>query len=145
MVTEDQVVEAVCVDLQAHGWRIESTAMTTERGADIVASRNGRKLIVEAKGGTSARGTSQRFGKPFNASQVHSHVGRALVEALVAVTAGNQAAIALPDDRLHRVLIGKMQVGLRNATVHVLWVAADARTVSGTADLSDLGPVPAVG
>ena len=132
MITEDQVVDAVCIDLEAHGWVIVRRASTQQRGADIVARRDDRDLVVEAKGGTSARATSSRFGKPFNAGQVHSHVGRALVEALVAVSSGALGAIALPDERLHRTLIGKMSKALDRAGVHVLWVAEDGTTVLGT-------------
>lgn len=34
---EDDVVEAVCSHLTAEGWRIERTALATQRGDDIAA------------------------------------------------------------------------------------------------------------
>ena len=113
-------------------------ASTSEHGHDIRAARGAIELIVEAKGGTSALHTSKRFGRPFNASQVHSHVGRALVAAMQAITEGKAAAIALPDDRLHRQLIAKIEVGLRNARIFTSWVGDDARTVLGLDELDDL-------
>lgn len=131
MITEDQVVDAVCCDLEAHGWIIVRRATTRQRGADIVARRNGSELIVEAKGGTSARTTSNRFGEPFDAGQVHSHVGRALVEAMVAISSGALGAIALPADRLHTKLVGRMASALERARVHVLWVDEDGVSVVG--------------
>ena len=74
MITEDQVVDAVCHELEAQGWVITRRATTTERGADIVARRHGRDLIVEAKGGTSASASSNRFGRSFSATRTMMQV-----------------------------------------------------------------------
>jgi hypothetical protein len=63
-------------------------------------------------------------------------VGRALVEALIAVSAGDLAAIALPDERLHQHLIDRMAPALAPAGVHVIWVDDDAKTVTGVGDIS---------
>jgi hypothetical protein len=41
--------------LAAEGWEIVSRAMPTERGADVVATRGGIRLEVEAKGGGHMR------------------------------------------------------------------------------------------
>jgi hypothetical protein len=136
VITENDVVEATCVELKAHGWEVLTRANTQQRGPDIVARRDGQRLVIEAKGGTSARASSNRFGMRFNAGQVHSHVGRALVEALTAISAGDIAAVALPDERLHRLLIGRMATALDRAGVHVIWVDEDATTVSGVGDIS---------
>lgn len=135
MLTEDDVVEAVCRALAAAGWTIVARASTVERGPDVLADRDGRRLVVEAKGETSNRPASNRFGSPFNAGQVHDHVGRAVLEALAAVSAGHVGAIALPDERNHRRQVGRIAAGLAAAGVHVLWVLADG-TVEGVGALS---------
>jgi len=54
----------------------------------------------------------------------------------VAVSAGDLGAIALPDERLHRTLIGRMANALDRAGVHVLWVGEDAATVTGTDEIA---------
>jgi hypothetical protein len=49
---EGNVVEAIARDLERDAWRIVSKANThsKERGVDLHAERNGRSLLIEAKG-----------------------------------------------------------------------------------------------
>jgi len=49
---EGNVVEAIARHLEGDGWAIVTKANThsKERGVDIHADRNGRTLLVEAKG-----------------------------------------------------------------------------------------------
>ena len=58
LLTENDVVEAVCGFLRSHGYTIVQQLTTAERGPDIVATRQdrpGQTLSIEAKGATSAR------------------------------------------------------------------------------------------
>ena len=66
MLTENDVVEAVALYLSGSGYSIESTCTTGQTGVDIVAieTASGRRLRVEAKGGTSSKDHTERFGKP---------------------------------------------------------------------------------
>jgi membrane-bound lytic murein transglycosylase B len=73
---EDDVVAAVAAYLHANGWEIESTALATQHGDDIVAMRDGERLIVEAKGEGSSKAHTSRYGKAFNQGQVSTHVVR---------------------------------------------------------------------
>jgi hypothetical protein len=103
MLTEDQVVEAVCNYLSARSWQIVSRATAVQRGYDIVAKRKDRQLIIEAKGAGSSKESSARFGMTFSSAQVFDHVAKAILKALRVVTAGSASAgVALPDDALHR-------------------------------------------
>src|SRR4051794_27602850 len=85
MLTENDVVEAVAAHLPSLGYIVEATCTTTQRGIDIVArhGRTGRRLRVEAKGGTSSKDHTDRYGKCFSPGQVVSHVSRALYKAAV--------------------------------------------------------------
>ena len=50
MLTEDAVINLLCEHLAADGWKIVSRAMPNQRGTDVVATRAGVRLEVEAKG-----------------------------------------------------------------------------------------------
>ena len=68
MLFESDVVDAVCAQLQARGYHIRQKLQVTQRGDDIIAVRQGapiRELYVEAKGETSSRTTTARYGRPF--------------------------------------------------------------------------------
>ena len=82
MLTENDVVELVSAELQRTGFKIEQQLSTTQTGIDIVAtSPEGVYYGVEAKGATSSKLESPRYGKEFNKSQVKTHIGMALVAA----------------------------------------------------------------
>jgi hypothetical protein len=55
LLTEDEVVAAVRGHLEGAGWVIKTWALAIEHGDDIVAEREGRRLIVEAKGEGSSK------------------------------------------------------------------------------------------
>jgi Holliday junction resolvase-like predicted endonuclease len=55
ILTEDQVVDAVCRTLESDGYSIAQRALATQHGYDIVARKNGVELIIEAKGAREAR------------------------------------------------------------------------------------------
>ena len=83
MLNENEIVEAMCRDLTKSGYQILQKCSTTMKGIDIIAkhpSQPGR-LLIEAKGGTSARSGSPRFDKGFNSSQVHDRVAKGLYAA----------------------------------------------------------------
>ena len=91
MLTEDAVIGSLCEYLVADGWEIVSRAMPDQRGTDVVATRDGVRLEVEAKGAGSSKPHTARYGQPFNQAQVRVHVGEAVLKAL-AVEAGARPA-----------------------------------------------------
>ena len=56
MLTECEIIAAVCRHLKRHGWTIESVCNELQRGDDILAKhpRSGRTAVIEAKGETRA-------------------------------------------------------------------------------------------
>jgi hypothetical protein len=60
---ENQVVDIVCAHLVSNGYFITAKCTTTQQGIDIVATKDGARLLVEAKGATSSRRGSERFEK----------------------------------------------------------------------------------
>ncbi len=130
MLTENDVVDAVANHLRADGWRVESTSSTNERGHDILATKDGVTLAIEAKGETSSKPGSPRHGLVFSSGQVISHVSRALYKAASVFSAGqHRAGIALPATDRHQKLTMEIQPALEALNVSVFLVHGD-RTVS---------------
>jgi Holliday junction resolvase-like predicted endonuclease len=124
ILTEDAVVEATCACLKNAGWRIVQQLTSRDRGVDVIATNDGRRLLIEAKGQGSAREGSARFGLAFSSGQVFDHVAKAVLVALRAVSDGDLAAVALPDDRLHRGEINRVRRALDAVAVGVFWAPA---------------------
>lgn len=125
MLTEDDVVDAVCRGLEGGGWRIDQRLTTRQTGVDIIATRDGRSVFVEAKGETSSKDHTNRYGKPFNLGQARSHVARALLTTAAVVARGDCGVIALPDNAVHRTVVGPIRPSLDQLGIVVAWVAAD--------------------
>src|SRR5205807_7801303 len=108
----------------------------------------GRKLFVEAKGGTSSKETTKRFGKPFTPNQAKSHVSVALYCAAslhrTAVAEQADVALAFPDDRDHRNLIQNISKALKDRRVAVYFVD-QTRKVNLFQDLGAQARAPADG
>lgn len=128
MLTEDDVVEAACRYLGTSGYRVIQRCATTQRGEDIVATdETGTTIHVEAKGETSNRATSARFGKPFSRSQCSDHVANAFytVSAIRSSHPNDRVAMAFPDTPLHREYIGRIDEARRALRIEVFWVDPD--------------------
>lgn len=126
MLYEDDVVAATCDYLTKHGWAIVSRCTARQRGDDIVATRDGQRLVVECKGETSSDPRSKRYGEAFSLSQVYDHVAVGVLRALREVERGvGWAAIAVPDNAHHRRCLGEVTGVLITVDVGVFWVGPD--------------------
>jgi hypothetical protein len=132
---EGNVVEAIPRFLTQHGWTIEAKADTRskDRGVDIHATRNGRTLLVEAKGYPAKTYRDPRRAgevKPTNptnqAQQWHSH---ALLKVIRLQTKHPDAVIVLgfPDFPRYRALFEDTHGGLAKPGVAMLTVRADGK------------------
>jgi hypothetical protein len=80
---ENAVIDILCDYLSAEGYDVEQRLTTTQQGVDVIArDSRGRRLFIEAKGATSSREGSARFGKGFNATQVFDRVAKGLYTGL---------------------------------------------------------------
>lgn len=133
MLFESHVVDAVCAELQARGYRICQRLQTHQKGDDIAAVKQGSatwRLYVEAKGGTSSRIGSKRYGKPFSGAQIRVHIAEALYKAATVLSkrredAEVRAGIALPYTEQHRACVKSIQSVLRDLGIAVFWVQQD--------------------
>ena len=130
MLFESDVVNAVCTELQARGYQIIQKLHTAEQGDDIIALKRTapvRELHVEAKGETSSRKGSRRYGKPFSSAQIRVHVGQAFYKAAVVLATKGEgvevrAGIALPNTKGHHSVVDKIAPVLNQLGIAVFWV-----------------------
>ena len=135
MLFEYDVIEAVCEYLQLYGYHIDQKLRPNQQGDDIIASKSGnqkRALFIEAKGETSSRNTSNRYGKPFSSSQVRVHVAEALfktIEVLSRNQVGDEvkAGMAFPETQKHRSMIEKIKPILHELGIAIFWVGKDMK------------------
>ena len=128
MLTENDIVDKLSAHLQADGYEILQSLGTKEKGVDIIAKKNGQTLFIEAKGETSSKSHTNRFGKPFTKNQIKSHVSRALLASMRILTSqpagqSTAVAIALPDTVGHRDLINEINLSLKELDIIVFWVS----------------------
>ncbi len=80
---ESDVVSAVCEYLRQRNYTRIRGLTETQKGDDIKAvNGDGIECFIEAKGETSSKKTSNRYGKPFSSSQVSVHVAKAVYRAI---------------------------------------------------------------
>lgn len=125
MLTESDVIAAVCTYLEANGYEIRQHLTEVERGEDIVAVRGTERLVVEAKGETSSKSGSARFGKAFSRGQVHAHIAKALYCAAKPRVDGTRVAIALPWNAHHEEMVAPIRPALSKLGIATYWVRYD--------------------
>ncbi len=130
MLTENDVVDAVASHLRDNGWHIQSTSNTSEHGHDILASKDGTTIAIEAKGQTSSKSGTNRYGNEFSDSQKRSHVSRAVFRAASVVSDGRyRAGVALPATDKHLKLIKQVRAALHTLDVTVFFVESDGAVI----------------
>ena len=122
MLNENEVVDRVKAHLEENGWTVESRT-TEEQGIDIKADKAGRSLCVEAKGATSSKSWTNRFGHEFTNSQVMDHVAKAFYVA--AKERKHLSSIAVPRNSNHEHCMKKIRHALEKLKIAVFWVSED--------------------
>lgn len=126
---ENEIVETVCGYLQKKGYEISQKLHTTEHGVDIVAkNRTSDEIIhIEAKGGTSSRIGSARFGKPYSPPQVFDRVAKGFYTVCQMLSqnknANSKFALAVPDTILFRKYLGAVKPAMSKLGISVLLVS----------------------
>lgn len=124
---ENAVVESVCQRFEAAGSKVLERRTTKEQGIDVVAHNpsNGHYFYVEAKGGTSSRVGSPRFGLEFNQSQVFDRVAKGVftcveLRARYPDFVKQHIILAVPDGPSFHSYLDPVQEQLRRTGV-VVW------------------------
>ncbi len=122
MLTENDIIEILANHLNKDdGWEIKNKLTTIQKGVDILAEKNGVTLYVEAKGETSSKKSSRRYGKQFTKNQVGTHVSVAILTSLKVLSKNDnkskKVAMAFPDNKNHRDIIELIAPALRRAGI----------------------------
>ncbi|MEI6124800.1 MAG: hypothetical protein WCQ95_14365 [Bacteroidota bacterium] len=72
-LTENEIVLFLIDHLKKQGWTIDSFCLGQQKGNDIVASKNGKTLIVEAKGAKADDKSPNKKREQFKSGQVKKH------------------------------------------------------------------------
>lgn len=122
MLTENDVVDCVVAYLKLKEFTVESMCNTMQKGIDIVATKNGNKILVEAKGATTSKDTNRK-GKAFSRNQIINHISRAVFKALQMKEGEEDViiAIALPYTKNHLKIIKTIENQLNLLDIIVIW------------------------
>jgi hypothetical protein len=132
MLTESKVIAATSRFLISNGFRVTQTLSELEHGVDIEAiAPDGRtKVSIEAKGETSSKSTTARFGKPFDARQVFDVVSKAFYCAARDGSSGLMSGIALPKSEAYVKCVQKILPALKKLGIEVFWALRDGSVES---------------
>lgn len=120
MLTENEIVIAMCAWLRDHGYRINGQKLDTNAGHDIEAERDGRKIYVECKGGKSKK-TGASFGIDY---QWRAAAGAFFNQMCVREKDRTaEVGIALPDGGRYPELMKDLKGFCENAGIKVFWVS----------------------
>jgi predicted CopG family antitoxin len=126
MLFESDVINSVCDFLKKHDFEIIQQLNENQQGDDIIAKNQNQKFYIEAKGETSSKENSNRFGKEFNASQKKVHVSQALYRAIKMKEKNNSlSGMAFPETNGHIALIEPIKKTLQEIEIEVFWVNSD--------------------
>jgi hypothetical protein len=120
LLNEDEVVNLASAYLETCGWVIIHKLNGNQSGIDIVAERNGQRLLIEAKGCTTGASPDRAIHiQPHRTNSSIAAVGKAvyLYDGVASI------ALALPDEHGFRAQIERAQAGLKQLGVAVLWVS----------------------
>ena len=137
LVDENEIIEAICAYLGSNGYVVHQRLHTTQHGIDIIAAETatGRTHYIEAKGGTSSRHGSARFGKEYTQSQVFDRVAKGVFTALELRAAHPDrdqsiVSLAVPDGRFFCRYLIPVAPHLAAAGLQLLLVASDHRVLT---------------
>ncbi|MBI3137905.1 MAG: hypothetical protein HYZ15_04905 [Sphingobacteriales bacterium] len=103
-LTENEVVSKLADFLINEGWDVIGKSLGFEKGYDLLITKEGKTLAVEAKGATANKEAYNKVRAYFDGGQIKTHFGKALLKVLEIKTENPAwlVAIAQPDDDLVR-------------------------------------------
>jgi hypothetical protein len=129
---ENAVIAGICKYLELGGYEVQQRLHTTQQGIDVMAQhrQTGRAIVIEAKGATSSREGSARFGQGFTATQVFDRVAKGVfttleLRAKFPDLTKTDVALAVPDTSGFRKYLNRVKEQLRAAGLRVFLVGED--------------------
>lgn len=126
MLTENDVVELLADYFQKKKHEIISKCTTTQTGIDLVVrDKKGTYTYIEAKGETSSKEGTNRFGSAFNTGQVNNHIAKALLASLKAMNKHQEGkfAMAFPATASHQKVLEQIIKSVKKLDIDVYLVS----------------------
>lgn len=124
-LTEDETVELLIKYLERDSYKIISYCTGHQRGTDIIAEKNNKKLLIEVKGAKANHNSIIKKRPFFNSGQIKDHFGKAIVKVLELKSDNENCdvAIAHPDDELIKKHLDKSIKHLKKLDIIHFWVS----------------------
>lgn len=132
-MTENEVIEKLIIYLEQEGWSVgDNYCFGSKHGIDIKAEKAGKILIIEAKGAAASKDAANRAREYFDAGQIKTHFGKAIVQLLQYKVENPdcQFAIAHPEDELIIKHLGKLIPFLKQLDIIHFWVSPNGKITS---------------
>ena len=128
-LTENRTIELLMPHLTKQGYEIESFCLGQTRGYDVVAVKNGKKLLIEVKGAKAHKDSPTKRRDYFNSGQIKTHLGKAIIKCLETKVAFPNAEIAIahPEDEQIRKAIASIIPELNKIGIQHYWVNANGK------------------
>lgn len=133
MLNENDIVQKLTNHLKSNGFEIIQSLDTKSKGVDIIADNGKYRYFIEAKGETSSKESSNRFGKAFDSKQIYNHLAKAIfasMKVLSSKPAGSKtrAGIALPLTIGHKREFETVKPSVKQLGLKVFWVESNKVT-----------------
>ncbi|MBL0319309.1 MAG: hypothetical protein IPP74_08485 [Alphaproteobacteria bacterium] len=129
MLSENELIDALCVYLKSYDYKIVVARTTKEKGIDVIAKKGTSRLLIETKGGTSSFNGSKRYEKTFSPSQISTRVSRGSYTAADLRSNEHQGedkiALAFPDHPTYLKFIAKIRLVLEELDITVFLIGDD--------------------
>lgn len=131
-LTENDIIESLKEYFVKEGYEIKECSTTNQHGIDLVVKKNNDIIKIEAKGATSSKKNSNRYGKEFSSSQVKDHIAKALLKTLECLEFDNpnvRVAMAFPNNSKHRAELIKILPCIKKLRIIIYLVDKDKKTL----------------
>jgi Holliday junction resolvase-like predicted endonuclease len=130
-LTENEVIEYLCGWLDNDGWKNIKANKDHSRGIDVSANKDGKTLIVEAKGARGNPRSHVTTRKKFDCGQIKTHFGKAIVKILEQRSLNPDAiiAIAQPDDIDIRRCLQDVVSEIKRINIKLFWIKESGEVI----------------
>lgn len=126
MITENDVIDYVERHFVKQGGKTESKANTKQKGIDLIIDFQDKKFFIEAKGETSSKEHSNRYGQAFTTNQITNHIARAIFTTLKLQSKNENKnevyIIAFPNTAQHKIQLEKISARLKKINIEIYLV-----------------------
>ena len=128
-ILEDEIIDVLIHWLQKDGWYIKSFCKGQTRGIDILAEKEKKIFIIEAKGAKGNPSNKNTRREKFDSGQLFTHLGVAIIKVLKERNnyPGAQIAIAHPDDEYIKKVLSPIIPDLKKTGIQFLWVNTNGK------------------